>query len=132
MTNQRRIFGIPWYKFVTNKKVATFSQLPSTNEAICQRIDTLFGHVKRMDQAAPAKQALSQSRHDRAQDSLVSGDDNQAVHENAGWNRSPRAQGSLLLMLAWSVATDRQFAEIDNAENKGQYVPFCRLKIVSF
>jgi len=49
---------------------------------------------------APAHQAyISQSRHDRAQDSLTPGGDNQVVRENAGWSRSPRARGSLLLML---------------------------------
>jgi len=42
---------------------------------------------------------ISPSRHDRAQDSLAPGGDNQVVRENVGWSRSPRAQGSLLLML---------------------------------
>jgi len=32
----------------------------------------------------------------KAQDSLTPGGDNQVVRENAGWSRSPRAQGSLL------------------------------------
>jgi len=45
------------------------------------------------------KPYISPSRHDRAQDSLAPGEDNQVVRENAGWSRSPRAQGSLLLML---------------------------------
>jgi len=39
-------------------KVATLSQLPSINEAVSRRRHSLFGHVKRMDQAAPAHQAL--------------------------------------------------------------------------
>jgi len=42
---------------------------------------------------------ISPSRHDRAQDSLTPGGDNQVVRENDGWSTSPRAQGSLLLML---------------------------------
>jgi len=58
MTNQRRILGIFWYEFVTNVEVATLSQLPSINEAISRRRHSLFGHVRRMDQAAPAHQAL--------------------------------------------------------------------------
>jgi len=41
----------------------------------------------------------AQSRHDRAQDRWALGGHNQVVRENAGWSRSPRAQGSLLLML---------------------------------
>jgi len=60
MTNQRGILGIFWYEFVTNVKleVATLSQLPSINEAISRRRHSLFGHVRRMDQAAPDHQAL--------------------------------------------------------------------------
>jgi len=42
---------------------------------------------------------ISQGRHDRHRGRWARGEDNQAVHENAGWSRSPRAQGSLLLML---------------------------------
>jgi len=53
MTNQRRILGILSYEFVTNKEVATLSQLPSINEAISRR-HSLFGHVTHIDQAAPA------------------------------------------------------------------------------
>jgi len=83
--NQRRILGILWYKFVTNEEDATLSQLPSKNEAISRRRHSLFGHVRRMDQAAPAHKA-SQSRHYRAQDSLAPGEDNQVIRENAGWS----------------------------------------------
>jgi len=80
MTNQRRILDIIWYEFVTNVEVATLSQLPSINKAISRRKQSLFGHVRRMDQAAPVHQ-----------DRLAPGGDNQVVRENAGWSRSPRA-----------------------------------------
>jgi len=58
MTNQKRILGIFWYEFVTNVEVATLSQLPSINEAISRKSHSLFGHVRRMYQVAPAHQAL--------------------------------------------------------------------------
>jgi len=58
MTNQRGILGILWYESVTNVKVNTLSQLPSINDSISWRRHSLFGHVRRMDQAAPAHQAL--------------------------------------------------------------------------
>jgi len=60
MTKQRRIglLGILWYEFITNVEVGTLSQLPSINEAISRRIHSLFGHVRCMDQATPAHQAL--------------------------------------------------------------------------
>jgi len=58
MKNQRRILGIILYEFVTNVEVVTLSQLLSINEAKSRRRHSLFGHVRRMDQAAPAHQAL--------------------------------------------------------------------------
>jgi len=55
----KTLFVLPdWYEFVTNVEVATISQLPSINEAISRRRHSLCGHVRRMDQAAPAHQAL--------------------------------------------------------------------------
>jgi len=87
-TNQRRIFGIIWYEFVTNVEVATLLQLLSINEAISRRTHSLFGHVRRMDQSPrlllPTKPYIYQSHHDRAQDSLAPGGDNQVVRENGG------------------------------------------------
>jgi len=54
----------------------------------------------------PTKPYISQSRHDSAQDSLASGEDNQFVRENAGWSRSLRATSTGLSPSdAWSVAT---------------------------
>jgi len=49
--------------------------------------------------------STSRSWHDKAQDSLAPGGDNQVLHENAEWSRSPRAQGSLLLILGvlWRI-----------------------------
>jgi len=96
MTNQRQLLGILWYEFVTNVEVATLSQLPSINEAISRTRHSLYGHSGvRIRLLLPTKPYISQSRHDRAQDSLVSGGDNRVVRENAGWSRSQRAQGSL-------------------------------------
>jgi len=43
----------------------------------------------------PTKPYISQSCHDKAQDSLAPGGDKQVVGENAVRSRSPRAQGSL-------------------------------------
>jgi len=80
-----------------NKEVATLSQLPSINEAIRRRRLSLWPHQAYGSGCSPSPTSLS--RHDRAQDSLTPGEDNQVICENAGWSRSPRAHGSLLLML---------------------------------
>jgi len=48
----------------------------------------------------PAHHALHLSViHDRAEDSLAPGGENQVVRKNGRWSRSPQAQGSLLLTL---------------------------------
>jgi len=51
MTNQTRTLSIFWYEFVKNVEVATLSQL-------LYSVHSLFGRVRRMDQAAPAHQAI--------------------------------------------------------------------------
>jgi len=100
MKNQRRILGILWYKFVTNVEVATLSQLPSINEAISQRRHSLFGHIRRMDEAAPAHQALNRSATSRQGLGQFGTWKRQPGRPRKCWgSRSPRAQGSLLLML---------------------------------
>jgi len=99
MTNQRRILGILWYELVTNVEVAILSQLLSINEAISRRRLSLATSDVWIKLHLPIKPHISESRHDRAQDSLAPGGDNQVVRKNAAWSRSPRAHGSLLLML---------------------------------
>jgi len=103
MTNQRRLLGILWYEFVTNVEVATLSQLPSINEAISLMRHFLFGHVRRMDQAAPAHQALHFSVTSRQGSGQFGTWRRQLGRPRKCWveqrSRSPRAQGSLLLML---------------------------------
>jgi len=100
MTNQRRILGILWYEFVTNEEVATLSQLPSINEAIRRRRHSLFGHVRRMDHAAPAHQALHLSVTSRQGSGQFGTWRRQPGRPRKCWvEQIPRAQGSVLLML---------------------------------
>jgi len=60
-----------------------------------------------MDRVASAYQALHLSRHDMAQDRLAPGGDNHVVRENAGWSRSPRAHGSLMLRVLRRIGQHR-------------------------
>jgi len=84
MTTQRHILGIFWYEFVANVEVATFSQLPSINKSE----KTLWSRQAYVSGCCcpPSPASLSPVG------------DNQVVSENAGWSRSPRAQGSLLML----------------------------------
>jgi len=67
---QRQILGILWYEFVTNVEVATLSQLPSINEARNRRRHSLATAGVWIRLLLPTKPYISQSRHDRAQDSV--------------------------------------------------------------
>jgi len=95
------------YEFVTNEEVAILSQLPSQNEAVSRRRHPLFGHVRCMNQAAPAHQALHLSVMSR-----------QGSGQFDTWRRQPsRPQKCQVEQVttgtglspsdAWSVATDR-------------------------
>jgi len=91
-----RILGIHCCEFFINEEVATLSQLLSINEAISRRRHSLFGHVRRMDQAAPAHQALHLSVTSR--------------HGSGGRPRKCWVEqvttSTGLSTDAWSVATD--------------------------
>ena len=101
--NQRRILGIHRYDFVRNEESARLSII----DTISQRRHALFGHVRRMDQAAPAHQALHISVTTR-----------QGLGQLGTWRR-PRGRPrrcwveqittdtGLSLPNAWSAATDR-------------------------
>jgi len=102
LTNQRRILGILWYKFVTNEEVATLSQLPYINEAISRRRHSLFGHVRRMDHKALHLSVTSQHR---------SGQFGIWRRQPGGprkcWVEQVTTSTGLSPSDAWSVATDR-------------------------
>ena len=58
MMKDRRILHIHWYESVRNDEVVRLSGLSSINDLISKRRHDLFAHVRRMDQAASAHQAL--------------------------------------------------------------------------
>jgi len=93
-----------WYEFVTNTEVATLSQLPSINEAIRRR--RLFGHVRRMDQAAPAYQTLHLSITSRRGSGQFDTRRTQPGSPRKCWVQQV-TMSTGLSPDAWSVATDR-------------------------
>jgi len=109
MTN-RQLLGILWYEFVRKEEVATLSQLPSINEAIglSRRIGyALFGHVRRMDQAAPAQQALHLSVTSRKGSEQFGIRRRPLGHPRKCWVEQVTTSTGLSPSDAWSVATDR-------------------------
>jgi len=105
MTNQRRRLDILWYEFVTNVEVATLSQL--INEAISRRRHSLFGRVRRMDQAAPAHQALHLSVTSRQGSGQSDTWRRQPGRPRKCWVEQVVTSRGLSLSDAWSVVTDR-------------------------
>jgi len=95
------------YKFVTNVEVATLSQLPSINEAISRRRHSLFSHVRRMDQAAPAHQALHLSVTSRQSSGQLGTWRRQPGRLRKCWVEQVTKSTGLSPSDAWSVATDR-------------------------
>ena len=104
---QRKILGIRWFDRITNQEVSNRTGLADIALVIKVRQHTLFGHVRRMDENAPAHQALKlavQLRSGRRPD--------------PSWRRSrgrPRLTwlqqlfdgGNLTPNAAWDAATDR-------------------------
>src|SRR5271163_3130159 len=58
MRCQRRILGVRWENMVRNDTIAMTTGLPSITDTIESRRSALFGHVARLNEHAPARQAL--------------------------------------------------------------------------
>jgi len=87
--------------------LATLSQLPSINEAISRRRHFLFGHVRRMDQAAPAHQALHISVTSRPGSEQFGTWRRQPGRPRKCWVEQVATSTGLSPSDAWSVAADR-------------------------
>jgi len=107
MTNKTQILSILWYEFVTNVEVASLSQVPSINEAISRRRHSLFGHVRCMDQTAPAHQALHLSVTSRQGSGQFDTWRRQPGRLRKCWVEQVTTSTGLSPSEAWSVATDR-------------------------
>jgi len=106
MMNQRRILGILWYAFVTNVEVATLSELPSINKATSLKRHSLFGYVRRMDQAAPAHQALHLSVTSRQGSGQFGTWRRQPGRPQKCWAEQVTTSTGLSPSVAWSAVTD--------------------------
>jgi len=58
MNCQRRILGIRWFHFVTNASVTCQTGEEGLAIRICRRQLSIFGHVRRLQEATPAHSAL--------------------------------------------------------------------------
>jgi len=58
MTCQRRILGVRWNDFITNRAVADSTNLPSILSTIAARHHSFFGHIRHLSANTPAHKAL--------------------------------------------------------------------------
>jgi len=68
MTCQRRILGIRWNDFVTNRAVADSTNLSSILSTIAARRHTIFGHIRCLPDSTPAHKALKLAVDSRSGD----------------------------------------------------------------
>jgi len=54
MTCQRRIRDIRWNDFITNRAVSDSMNLPSIRSTVAARRHSIFGHIRRLPDRAPA------------------------------------------------------------------------------
>jgi len=57
MTCQRRILGIRWNDFITNRAAADSTNLPSILIAIAVRRHSIFGHIRRLPASTQGSEA---------------------------------------------------------------------------
>ena len=106
----RRILGVRWFDFVSNASVMKQTQQRSICSRIRDRRFTMFGHVRRLCESAPAHEALRLAVDTRA---------GHRPDNGPGWRR-PRGRPrqawvhqlaidtGLTADTAWSMASDRE------------------------
>ena len=90
MTCQRRILGIRWNDFITNRVVSDSTNLPSILSTIAARRYSIFGHIRHLPDRTPAHMTLKLAVNTRSGDSGLSADDAWAVAEDRSTWRALR------------------------------------------
>ena len=99
MRCQRTILGIRWHDFVRNTEIVHRTNLPSVQDVIAKRQNSLFGHVVRLDDHTPAHRALSQVAAARSDHRLVLvGGDSQDARAIHGSSRSAMVHPSAFVL----------------------------------
>ena len=108
MTCQRRILGVRWNDFVTNRAVADSTNLPSILSTIAARRHSFFGHIRRLSANTPAHKALKLAVDSRSGDIPHHDWNRPAGRPRTTWmSQIVRDTGLTAAADAWALADDR-------------------------
>ena len=107
MTCQRRILGIRWNDFITNKAVADSRNLPSILSTIATRRHSIFGHIRRLPDNTPARTTLKLVVDSRSGDTPHHDWNRPAGRQRTTWMSQIVRDTGLAAADAWAIADDR-------------------------
>ena len=90
------ILGILWHDFVRNTEVVDQTNLSSVRDVIAKRLNSLFGHVVRLDDHMPARHRSQQQ--ERATALVLVGGDSQDARAIHGSSRSAMVHPSAFVL----------------------------------
>ena len=107
MTYQRRILGVRWNDFVTNRAVADSTNLPSILSTIATRRHSFFGHIRRLSANTPARKALKLAVDSKSGDIPQHDWNRPAGRPRTTWMSRIVRNTGLTAADAWALANDR-------------------------
>ena len=109
VASQRRILGIRWNDFITNRAVAdsTNYQSPKYPQHHSRSPSLHFGHIRRLPDCTPAHMALKLAVNTRSRDTPLHGWNRPAGRPRATWTSQIVQDTGLTAADAWTVADDR-------------------------
>jgi len=110
MSCLRRILRLCWFDFVSNTSVMNHTQQESICSRISSRRHSIFGHVRRLCESAPAHEALRLAVDTRAghQPDNRPGWRRPRGRPRQTWVRQLEVDVRLTADTAWSMASDRE------------------------
>jgi len=106
MTCQRRILGIRWNDFITNRTVSDSTNLRSILSTIAAHRHSIFGQIRRLPDRTPAHMTLKLAVNTRSGDTPHHGWNHPAGRPRTTWMSQIVRDSGLSADDAWAVAED--------------------------
>jgi len=106
-TCQRRILGIRWNDFITNRAVSDSTNLPSILSTIAACRHSIFSHIRRLPDRTPAHMTLKLAVNTRSGDTPHHGWNRPAGRPRTTWMSQIVRDSGLSADDAWAAAEDR-------------------------